>query len=112
MRVAKTIELDEDTERELRVLAKGRRVEARLHQRARIVLLAAQGMQNKDIAVEVGLDRRQVALWRERFLEGGIDALRQDAPRSGRPATVRAEMESHIVHVTLHEKPVDATHWS
>ena len=46
MRVAKTIELDERTERELRVLAKGRRVEARLQQRAVVVLLAAKGVQN------------------------------------------------------------------
>lgn len=112
MRVAKTIELDEDTERELRVLAKRRTVEARLQQRALVVLLAAEGRQNKDIAVEAGLDRRQVALWRERFLNGGIDALRKDAPRSGRPATITAEMESRIVQTTLHEAPIDATHWS
>lgn len=112
MRVAKTIELDAQTERELRVLSQRKRIEVRLQQRARIVLLAATGMQNKDIAVEVGLDRRQVALWRVRFLEGGIDALRKDAPRSGRPASVMAEMESRIVQATLHEKPANATHWS
>jgi len=34
------------------------------------------------------------------------------APRTGRPATVTAEMKSCIVHSTLHEKPVNATHWS
>ena len=112
MRIAKTIELDEPTERELRVLSKRRRVEARLQQRALVVLLAAEGRQNKDIAVQVGLDRRQVALWRQRFLDGGIDALRKDAPRSGRPATVTAEVQSRIVHATLHERPVNATHWS
>jgi transposase len=84
MRVAETIELDAQTERALWILSKRRRVEARLRQRARIVLLAAKGMQNKVIAVAVGLDRRQVALWRSRFLDGGIDALRKDAPRSGR----------------------------
>ena len=66
----------------------------------------------EDIAVEAGLDRRQVALWRDRFLTGGIDALRKDAPRSGRPATVTAEIESRIVQATLHDKPVNATHWS
>lgn len=112
MRVAKTIELNEETERELVSLSKGRRVEARLQQRASAILLAAQGMQNKDIAVEVGLDRRQVALWRQRFLDGGVDALRKDAPRSGRPATVFAAMESRIVETTLREKPINATHWS
>ena len=96
MRVAKTIELDELTERELRVLSKRRTVEARLQQRAMVVLLAAEGRQNKDIAVEAGLDRRQVALWRERFLAGGVDALRKDVPRSARPATITAEIESRI----------------
>lgn len=60
MRVAETIELNEVTERELRVLAKRRTVQARLQQRALVVLLAAEGRQNKDIALEVGLDRRQV----------------------------------------------------
>ena len=112
MRVAEKIELDAVTERELRVLSKRRRVEARLQQRARVILLAARGLQNKDIAVEVALDRRQVALWRQRFLEGGIDALRQDAPRSGRTPTVTAEMQSQILEVTLHSKPAAATHWS
>jgi transposase len=112
MRVAEKIELDAATERELRALAKGRRIEARLQQRARVILLAAQGLQNKDIAVEVDLDRRQIALWRSRFLNGGIDALRQDAPRSGRPATITPEVESSILEATLHTKPAAATHWS
>ena len=62
--------------------------------------------------MEAGLDRRQVALWRERFLSGGINALRKDAPRSGRPATITAEMESRIVQATLQDKPINATHWS
>jgi transposase len=69
-------------------------------------------LQNKDIAVQVGLDRRQVALWRSRFLQGGIDAMRQDAPRSGRTPTITAEVESRIVHATLNSKPAAATHWS
>ena len=112
MRVAEKIELDDATDRELRVLSKRRRIEARLQQRARVILLAAQGWQNKDIAVEVALDRRQVALWRQRFLQGGIDALRQDAPRSGRTPTITPEVESRILHVTLHTKPANATHWS
>ena len=103
MRVAKAITLDAETEQELRGLARQRRIEARLRQRAQLVLLAAEGWQNKEIAVEVGLDRRAVALWRGRFLKGGVDALRKDAPRSGRPPTVSAEVESRIVHATLHE---------
>lgn len=75
-------------------------------------MLAAKGMQNKDIALEVGLDRRQVALWRERFTEGGIKAIGTDAPRAGRPAFVMQKMELRIVQTTLNEIPTDSTHWS
>ncbi|HEX7481589.1 MAG TPA: IS630 family transposase, partial [Polyangiales bacterium] len=61
MRVAHKIVLDAQVERELRILSKRRRVEARVQQRASVILLAAKGAQNKDIAAEVKLDRRQVA---------------------------------------------------
>src|SRR5579885_2207678 len=84
MRVAPKIELNAAAEMELQALARRRRVEARVQQRAKVVLLAAQGWQNKDIAAEVDLDRRQVALWRQRFLDGGVAALMHDAPRPGR----------------------------
>lgn len=112
MRVAEPIEPDAQTERELRVLSKGRRVEARVQQRARVILLAAQGWQNKDIADEVRLDRRQVALWRRRFIEGGLPALLQDALRTGRTPSVSSAVESHILSTTLHEQPAAAAQWS
>ena len=100
IRVAKTIELHARTERGLRDLSRRKRNEVRLQQHARIVMLAAKGMQKKDIAADVGLDRRQVALWRSRFLEGDIEALSKNAPRSGRPASVMAKMASRIVQAT------------
>lgn len=112
MRVAEAIELDAKTERALRTLSKGRRVEARVLQRASVILLAAQGWQNKDIADAVKLDRRQVALWRRRFIEGGLEALLQDAARSGRTPSVTRAVESLILNRTLHEQPAEATHWS
>ena len=112
MRVADKIELDAQAERELRLMSKRRRVQARVQQRASVILLAARGWQNKAIAAEVKLDRRQVALWRRRFIDGGIKALLQDASRSGRTPSVTAEIESRIVNTTLHDKPAAATHWS
>ena len=112
MRVAERIELDSSTDRELRILAKRHRVQARVQQRARVILLAAEGWRNKDIAVQVELDRRQVALWRRRFIEGGIQALLQDASRPGRTPSVTPELEARIVNTTLHDKPLAATHWS
>lgn len=112
MRVAEPIDLDAQTERELRKLSKGRRVEARVQQRASVILLAAQGWQNKDIADAVKLDRRQVAMWRRRFMDGGVQALLQDAVRSGRTPSVTLSVESLIVSRTLREQPAEAAHWS
>ena len=112
MRVAEKIVLDAQAERELRILSRRRRVEVRVQQRASVILLAAKGWQNRAIATEVNLDRRQVALWRRRFRDGGITALLQDASRSGRTPSVTPEIESRIVNTTLHEKPAAATHWS
>src|SRR4029077_4586579 len=71
MRIAPRIELDAAVQRELTALARRGRVEARVRQRAKIVLLAAQGWQNKEIADEGGLDRRQGALGGPALLEGG-----------------------------------------
>jgi hypothetical protein len=62
MRVAKMTELDAQTKRELWVLSQRKRIEVRLQQRARSVLLAALGRQNKGVAADVGLGRRWVAL--------------------------------------------------
>jgi len=57
--------------------------------RARIVLLAAQGISDKDIAEKLDTDRRVFARWRASFLAAGVDGLLQDASRSGRPRTAR-----------------------
>lgn len=71
MRFAKTIEFDVQTDGELRVQSQRKRVEVRLQQRARRPRLSAKGVQNEEIEVELGLDRGEVALWRERFLGRG-----------------------------------------
>ena len=64
LRVAPAIELTEEQEGELTRLARSKRTSVRLAQRAQIVLLAAQGLQKKDIAEQLGIGRVQVARWR------------------------------------------------
>src|SRR5438552_1485136 len=113
MRVAKPIQLSADEDRRLRILSKRKRVEARVQLRARIVLLANDGMSDKDIAEKLDTDRRVAARWRARFLTAGVDALLQDATRPGRPRTARAAVKvQEIERVTLEETPEGATHWS
>ena len=64
--------------------SRGRSRQARVVLRSRIVLLAAEGMQNKQIAAALKVAPRMAALWRSRFIELGIEGLLQDAPRPGR----------------------------
>jgi len=68
LRVAPAIELTDEQEIELKRLARSKRTSVRLAQRAQIVLLAAQGLQNKDIAGQLGVGRVQVARWRPALL--------------------------------------------
>ena len=85
-------------------------VKAGLAQRARIVLLAGEGVSNTEIAGQVGVSRPTVALWRDRYATGGLAAL-DDQPRSGRPCRVD---EADIVVRTLEPPPdkLGVTHWS
>jgi transposase len=112
MRTAEVVELTDADDRRLRILSKRKRVEARVAERARMVLLAAQGKQNMEIAAELGIDRRVAARWRGRFLAEGIEGLLRDAPRPGRPRQIAAEREAEVVRVTLEQTPPAATHWS
>lgn len=113
MRVAKPVQLSADDDRHLRILSKRKRVEARVQMRARIVLLAADAMSDKDIARKLDTDRRVAARWRARFLAAGVDGLLQDAPRPGRPRTARkAANVEHVVRITTKETPQGSTHWS
>ena len=79
--------------------------------RAEIVLAAAEGVNDLQIARRLRTTRPTVAKWLGRFRERGPDGL-HDEVRSGRPRTVREQQVAEIVHRTLHGKPADATHWS
>jgi transposase len=84
-----------------------------LAKRARMVLLAADGVPNAQIARTVGVSRPTVIGWRDRYQRGGIAAL-HDQPRSGRPAEID---EIKIVVATLADdgrppKRLGITHWS
>src|ERR1022692_371690 len=56
--------------------------------RSRIVLLAAGGLQNKQIAATLNVAPRMAALWRGRFIDHGIEGLLKDAPRPGRSKSI------------------------
>jgi transposase len=82
-----------------------------LAMRSRIVLLAAQGRNNTEIAAELKIHRNVAGKWRSRFVEHRLDGL-LDEPRPGRPRTITDERVEEVVIKTLETTPKDATHWS
>jgi transposase len=112
MRVAKAVVLTEEERTTLLKLSRGRSTQARVVLRARIVLAAADGRQNDNIAESLGCTRRTVATWRNRFVTGRVTAILKDAPRGGRTPTVRDVKEVEILRKTTQETPANATHWS
>ena len=87
---------------------------ARDVQRARIVLLSAQGLTGPEIADRVGCTEPTVVLWRRRFAEEGLAGLDDRPPRPPPPTTVTEEVRDEILSVTLSRPPAELgiTHWS
>src|ERR1035438_4515497 len=112
MRVASAIALPIETRRRLEKQMRGRSTPVRVAQRSRIVLLAADGLQNKRIAAQMGVTPRMVALWRGRFIALGVDGLLKDAPRPGRTPAISATIVSEVIAKTTQSTPTNATHWS
>ena len=112
MRIACEITLSDADRATLERWARGRSTQARLVTRAKIVLAAAAGKENKDIAADLRISRGAVARWRIRFAEAGVAGLEKDAPRGGRPPKARDDLVRRIIEMTTQQKPTNATHWS
>jgi transposase len=112
MRVAPRVDLSSEDRATLEQQARGRLLPARLVERSRIVLRAADGLQDREIAAELGITPEKVARWRKRFLVGGTEVLAKDAPRPGRGRTITDRKVASIIKLTTSSKPAAATHWS
>jgi transposase len=108
---AVAIELSAAQRRELEGLARRRKTSQGLARRARIVLAAADGHQNKAIAARLGSDPNTVGKWRRRYWEAGLEGL-YDEPRPGAPRQIGDDAIAETVRKTLEETPANATHWS
>ena len=81
-------------------------------QRAKVLLLAADGVANTRISEQVGVTPVTVRAWRERFEQDGLSKLGQVRQGRGRKASISEEQVRAIVYDTLHTTPPGATHWS
>jgi putative transposase len=105
------IVLTQGQQRQLEAMAHSRSLPHGQVVRAKIVLMAANGMTNTQIAAHVGLSIGMVGIWRKRFLKQGVEGL-QDEPRPGRPRSVSDQRVAEVIERTLSSKPKEATHWS
>lgn len=109
--MATEIELTPSERRTLKDWARSRTLPKRQSARARIVLLAAEGYSNADIAEELGMKPHTVGRWRNRFGEHRLAGIEKDLPRGGRPRE-REPIESEIIRRTTQGLPANATHWT
>jgi transposase len=108
--IAAALVVDDGDAETLRGWLRSGPIRSSLARRARIVLLAAEGLGPAAIAQRVGCSKQMVITWRQRYRSEGVAGL-ADAPRSGRPPTVD---EAAVIAATLEPPParLGVTHWS
>src|SRR4051812_4934870 len=109
----RVVQVPEVDRQELQRRARDKGAPARVVERARIVLLAADEVPGKQIATIVGCAEGTVVTWRGRYAEHGLAGL-EDLPRPGKPAQLPESLRDRVLELTLTQPPdqFGATHWS
>jgi transposase len=110
-RPKKELILSAEEKAKLELLARRPKTDQRTAERARIILDCATGRSNTAVAAKRRVTIQTVGKWRQRFIEGRLEAL-GDAPRSGPPRTLTDAQIEAVVTRTLESRPPQATHWS
>src|SRR5215470_10362321 len=98
---APKLSLSDSDRRQLLEISRHRSTPRGVVLRVDIVLGAAEGIANHVLARNLSTSLPTVLLWRRRFDSGGLAAVLEDRPRSGRPREISAESEEAIVKATL-----------
>jgi len=110
-RVAPAVQLTKEEREQIESYVRSRSIPSGLSTRFRMILLAADGLENAEISEKVGLSRASVGKWRKRFVEKGLQGL-HDELRPGRPRSFLDEKVSELIQKTLESRPEGMTHWS
>ena len=112
MRVAPPVIIDPSQRETLQQWARSRSLPARQVERAKIILLAAEGKTDLEIAATLNISNQKATRWRKRFLQFDLTGLEKDAPRPGRKPAISAKLKEELIRRTTQSKPANATHWS
>ena len=110
-RPIKPIELDHAVKEHLQSITRSLALPHGLVRRAKIIIMAAEGTNNKTIAEKIKLSRFMVGMWRKRFLEQGLMGLYDEA-RPGAPRSISDDQVAQLIKKTLNKKPKNGTHWT
>lgn len=111
-KISNPLLITDEQRRTLKIWISAHKTPQSIVTRAKIILMAADGLSNVKIAKELHISRPTVILWRARFLEGGPQALTTILHGRGRPVTYTSEKVQSIIEATTQTKPPAATHWS
>src|SRR5271166_1540994 len=108
MRIAAAVTLSPEQTEALERMARARSLPARVVDRARVVLMAADGLGNKEIAGRMNMKPEKATRGRNRFLEGGVAGLQKDELRPDKPRKITERKVKTVMEMTLHNKPANA----
>ena len=108
MRIAPPVTLNRSQREILQLWARSRSLAARQVERAKVVLLAAEGKTDLEIAAALNISNQKAARWRKRFLQFDLTGLVKDAPRPGRNPAISGKVKEELIRRTTQAKP--ATH--
>lgn len=112
MRSNKRLPVSSNDQVTLERIARNRNTSQKLVLRARIVLMSAHGRATGEIIRQLETSMPTVTRWRNRYQTSGIPGLLKDRSRPGRKKQIAENKVREVVEKTLHDKPLQATHWS
>jgi len=110
-RPVQPINLSEDVKNQLHSMARSRSLPHGIVRRAKIIIMAADGLNNKTIAQKIDLSAAVVGMWRKRFIQQGLMGL-YDELKPGGPRSISDEQVARLIRKTLNKKPKNGTHWT
>src|SRR6266567_4335442 len=111
-KIARPVVLSESNREQLQSWVRAQFTPQQVVLRSRILLMAAEGKQDLDIASELEINRHTPALWRKRFHAEGLDGVWETRSGRGRKPSYDQEKVAALIEATLHTKPKGSTHWS